>query len=345
MYLSTLHSYPGVELTALCGRDQNRSATLAAKYGSPQVFTDYREMLKRADLQAVIVGAPDDLHHPMSLAAFDAGLHVLCDKPLAFNLAQAGEMLAAAQASKRVHMVLFTYRWMPYFRYVKDLLEQGLIGRLFSSEFRYVMGYARSSAYQWRLDRQRANGALGDLGVHMIDLARWLVGEIATVSAHSRVCVQRQGPDGGALDPANDSTYLLLTYADGSHGQIHASLVTHLGDRFMQQQVMLYGENGGLEIDVQYEGSQAGVRLSVTREPGGRFEHVEVPDTYWGSVDRNAPFTAFNRQPIGPRAFVDTILAGRAATPNFEDGYRAQQVIHAALESQRLGKWIDLKTL
>jgi len=343
MYLSTLYHYPLADLVAICGRDQERAKEMATKYNIPQVFADYKEMIAQGELDMLIVGTPDDLHHLITMQALRAGLHVLCDKPLALTIQQAEEMVVAAEKTKRNHMVLFTYRYMPFFRYVHDLVSQGLIGRCYNSEFRYLMGYARKQEYHWRLDQKRANGALGDIGVHMIDMARWLVGDIARVSALSTVFVDRPGAGDEDLEPANDSTSLLVEFDNGAQGMIHASLIADLGDRFMQQQVKLYGEDGSLEIDIQYEGAEAGVALYVSRNQDERFQRIDVPASYWSGVDRTEPFDVFTQQAIGCRAFVDAIIENRPITPSFYDGYKAQQVIAAAMESHRLGNWVTIK--
>ena len=345
MYLSSLHEYPQADLVAICGRNQEHAQEMAAKYNIAQVFTDYKAMIDQAGLDMIVIGAPDDLHHEIAMQAFEAGLHVLCDKPLAFSLQQARDMLDAAQKSHQKHMVLFTYRYYPFFRYVHDLLTDGLIGRCYHCEFRYLMGYARQPQYFWRIDQERANGALGDLGVHMIDMARWLVGDVKRVSAQSGVFVVRNGVDGEPLNPANDSSSLLVEFENGSQGFIHASLVAHLGDRFMQQQVKLYGEGGSLEIDIQYRADEAQVDLFVARDPGEQFEQLQVPASYWGDVDRSDTFAVFRQQSFGCRAFVDAILEDRQITPDFLDGYKAQQVIEAASQSGATGQRVNIKDL
>lgn len=342
MYLSSLHNHPGAELVAICGRNRERAGEMAAKYNISRVFTDYKAMIDQGGLDAVIVGAPDDLHYEITMQALRAGLHVLCDKPLALTAQQAWEMYAAAEMAGVKHMVLFTFRWMPFFRYVRDLIGQGAIGRCYHCEFRFLMGYARQQEYQWRLDRKRANGALGDLGVHMIDMARWLVDDIARVSAQSGVFVGRPGAAGGQIDPANDAACLLTEFANGAHGMIHATLVAHLADRFMQQQVKLYGQTGSLEIDIQYAGAEAGVTLHVAPDQEERFQKLEVPASYWGDVNRSEPFGVFTHQPVGCRTFIDAILENRPVAPTFYDGYKAQQVITAALEAHRSGKWVTI---
>src|SRR5204863_9035868 len=121
----------------------------------------------------------------------DARLHVLCEKPMASTAEQAREMYQAAEAAQVQNMVFFTYRWMPFWRYARDLIEQGAIGRCYHCDFHCIGGYARGQNYMWRFDGARANGVLGDLGSHAIDLARWLVGDIAQVRAQLGTAVTR----------------------------------------------------------------------------------------------------------------------------------------------------------
>ena len=343
MYLPALQSHPQAEITAICGRNRASAEDLAAKYNIPNVFTDYSDMIKLSGLDAILIGTPDDLHYEMTMQSISAGLHVLCDKPLALTAQQAWEMYQAAETAKVMHMVLFTYRWMPFFRYIKDLIDQGYVGRFYHAEFRYMMGYARQREYLWRFDQKRANGVLGDLGVHMIDLARWLVGDISRVSAQLGVFVERLGVDDGVIDPANDAAFVLTEFANGAHGSIHASVVAYLADRFMQQQVKIYGEAGTLEIDIPYEGAEAGEVIRAARNDDQQFQTLEVPASYWGDVSRSDPSEVFTKQSMGCRAFIDAILENQLVTPNFYDGYKAQQVIEAAMDSHRLAKWISVE--
>ena len=343
MHISTLRTHPQAELVAICGRNRERAEEMAAKYNIPKVFTDYEEMIQQGGLDALIVGAPDDLHYEITMQALSAGLHVLCEKPLALTAQQAREMYEEAEKVKVKHMVMFTYRWMPFFRYVRDLLDQGYIGRCYHCEFRYLMGYGRQKEYLWRFDQKRANGVLADMGSHMIDLARWLVGDISRVSAQLGVFVDRPGVDGGRIDPANDCAFLLTEFANGAHGMIHVTAVAHMADRDMQQQVNLYGDAGSLEIDILYGGAEAGAVIRVARNQDEQFQTLEVPASYWGEVSRSDPFDVFTKQSAGTRSFIDAILANSPVTPTFYDGYKAQQVIEAALVSHKSGNWVTTK--
>src|SRR5438105_1476125 len=128
--LPNLKSHPRATLSAICGRDQARAATLAKKYDIPQVYDDYRTMLARADLDAVVIATPDDLHYPMTMAALDAGLHVVCDKPLASNVQRARQMYQKAEAAGLKHMVFFTNRWLPPYQYLAHLMSEGYVGKV-----------------------------------------------------------------------------------------------------------------------------------------------------------------------------------------------------------------------
>ena len=184
LHLPSFKSHPGAHLSAICGRDRNRAAEMAAKFEIAAVYTDYREMIAKAGLDAVVVATPDDLHYPMTMAALEAGLHVLCEKPLANDAAQARAMYQKAEATRVQHMVFLSYPWQPHYRYVHQLLADGYVGRPRHCQMRYVGGYGRNPAYSWHFDAQRANGALGNLGSHLIHFARQYVGEIAG-SAHT----------------------------------------------------------------------------------------------------------------------------------------------------------------
>ncbi|HUT18304.1 MAG TPA: Gfo/Idh/MocA family oxidoreductase, partial [Anaerolineae bacterium] len=341
-HLPRVKSHPRAELAAICGRNRARAEEMADKYGIPLVYTDYREMIEVGDLDAVIVSTPDDLHYPMTMAALDAGLHVLCEKPMALDRTQAKEMYEKAEAAGVKHMVCFTYRWAPAYRYLKQLLEEGYIGRCYHCRFGYLAGYGRAGRYGWKYDRRRGLGALGDLGSHMIDLARWYVGDIVRVSACLDAFVERPGHEGEALDPANDAAFLTVEFENGAQGMIEISAVAHVGARGQEQQVRLYGSLGTLEADGSIlEGEMRGVRHDEEQ-----LRVLPVPDALWGDVNRAQPLAmqimeAFVKQPIGDRLFIDAILGDQPVVPSFYDGLKVQEVIDAALRSHQRGEWVS----
>jgi predicted dehydrogenase len=318
---------------------------MASKYDIPRVFTDYQEMIEKADLQAVVIITPDDLHYPMTMDALDAGLHVLCEKPLACTAAQAKEMYEKAHGKGVKHMTFLPYRWLPHYTHLRALLDEGYIGRCLHCSFSYLAGFARGGEYSWRYDRQRANGALGDLGTHMIDLARWYVGEIADVSATLAVFVERRGSDGETLDSANDAAVLTVRFANGVQGSVQASAVAHVGAPMQEHHIRLHGDGGTLALDSP--GSGAEIRGMQASED--EYRPLEVPDDLWGDVDLTAPYfvklrSAFESRSVGDRLFIDSILQDRPIIPSFYDGFKSQEVVDAAIASHDTCQWVRVNS-
>src|SRR5579859_7819669 len=141
MYLPALQNHPKGKIVAVCGRDPDRTQVFAARWNIPHFYTDFRKLLDAGGLDALIVASANDSHHPITMAALDAGLHVLCEKPLALNAIQAREMADKAKSSGRKNMVPFTYRYMPTNRYLKQLIDEGYIGRPYHLNIRYYADY------------------------------------------------------------------------------------------------------------------------------------------------------------------------------------------------------------
>ena len=344
MHLPLLQSHPQAKIAAICGRNRDRAEEMARKYDVPNVYTDYRALIEKGDLHAVVVAVPDDVHYPMTVHALDKGLYVLCEKPLAHRADQAREMFEKAEQAGVKHMTYFTYRWMPGFRHVKQLISDGYLGAPYHVHIRYLAGYGRRAYYQWKWDRRRAHGILGDLGSHMIDLARWYFGDMVGVSARLSTFVERPGKDDQPLDPANDSALLTLQFENDAVGVIQVSAVAHVGDRGQEQHVVLHGEDGTLEIDAD---SAHGYTVRGARHDDEEFQVLATPDVLLAGADVNAPFmdqmmAIFRTQSVGTRLFVDAIVDGLPLSPSFYDGLQVQQVIDAANASDEQGCWVSL---
>jgi predicted dehydrogenase len=181
---------------------------------------------------------------------------------------------------------------------------------------------------------------LGDLGSHAIDFARRYVGDIAKVSGHLATFVQRPGPDGQILDAANDSAQLAVEFANGAHGSIHVSAVSHQGETSLA----LYGEAGSLELVFSFTGAE----LRGSRSGDEAWQTLKVPDALWHDADRTGSLIEqildlFKRQPVANRLFIDAILDDRPIDSTFYDGWKAQQVIDAAIASHEQGRWINVE--
>ena len=186
-------------LAAICGRDRAAAEAAAARLGWAAAETDWRALIARDDVDLVDIAAPGDLHAPIAIAALEAGKHVLCEKPLANTLAEAEAMKAAADAAYprgARAMVGFNYRRVPALALARRLVEQGRIGPLRHVRAVYLQDWLADpeAPMTWRMRAERAgSGALGDLGAHVVDLARYLTGdEITGVSAVSATFVRER---------------------------------------------------------------------------------------------------------------------------------------------------------
>jgi predicted dehydrogenase len=342
MHLPCLKSHPHAHIASICGRNRDRADEIAKKYEIPLVFTDYREMIEKGKLHAIVVAAPDDLHYQMTMDALDAGLHILCEKPMARNAKQASKMYKKAESVGVKHMVMFTHRWWPHIEYLKKLIDTGYIGRCYHCDIFLLWDYAREARYEWRFDRKRSNGVLGDLGSHMIDWARLFVGDIARVSAHLNTFIERPGPHGEILDPANDSALLAIEFENGAQGVIHTSYVPYLGNRMFEMNITLHGQSGTLEVVF----TALSAEVHAVREDNKRFEIKTFPDYLPGDVDQgdiSPMFKIFCKLPVGDRFFIDSILEDRPVIPNFYDGLKVQEVVDAAIQSHENNSWVSIQ--
>ena len=343
MFLPSFASHPQAEVAAICGRTKARAQEMAAKYGIARVFTDYRQLIGSGELDAVAVATPDDLHHEMTMMALDAGLHVLCDKPLALTAAHAREMYEEAEARQLKHMTLFTWRWQPHFQLVKNLIDDGYIGRCFHARFAILGDFGRKKDYRWRADGRRSNGIVSDLGAHMIDFARWYLGDIDSVCAQLSTFVDVDSLDDVPLVPTNDAAALLLQMANGSQVTIEVSAVTKRGEDAIDVGVRFYGESGTLEADQIFFGAAAGGYVRGITGEEKQLRILDIPVAMSEGLDLRNPLDPFYKQAVGPRLFVDSIIEDKQISPSFYDGWKVQEVIDAALVSQNERRWVSVR--
>ena len=143
MYLPALNRHPNATVKAICGRDDARTKDYAEKQNIPNYFTDYEAMVASGLIDAVVIVTSNKTHYGMTIKALDAGLHVLCEKPLAMNVTQANEMVRKAEETGLKCLVPFTYRFMPAARYLKRLIDEGYIGKPYNLNMRYYTGSFR----------------------------------------------------------------------------------------------------------------------------------------------------------------------------------------------------------
>jgi predicted dehydrogenase len=342
MYFNSLTGRDDVEIAAISGRTPGPLAEMATKHGIGATYTDYRELIANGNLDAVVVATPDDQHLEMTLAAIDKGLHVLCEKPLANSAADARKMLEAAERAGIKHMVLFTWRWQPHFQWLKALLDGGELGKVYRAQFSFITGFARNDLYQWRHDPSRANGVLGDLGSHMIDLGRWYFGEIAGVSAHVANSIPRASIQGHQTGDSNDSAHLSLAFANGVLGVVDVTTVSHTADMLCKQIVRIEAEKGTVEVEHVFLGEHAGATIRLLRADEDTIRDVKVPPEYFGNSEPGDLLGVYKTEPVGALGFVKAVREDLRPEPGFDVALRVQEVVDAALRSQKERRWIDL---
>jgi predicted dehydrogenase len=330
--LDALAQHPRTEVRALCDPLAERVRPLAEKYGVPGVYADYGTMLASEELDGVCISTPNHLHVPMVRGALARGLHVMCEKPLALEAADARSLLEAARAARVTHGVNFSNRSNPAVKYVKEQLEQGVCGRICEVHLTYLQdGLADPGAgYSWRNSRAASgSGALGDIGSHLLDLSRLFIGEVASISALLGIVTpERVRPDGtiGVVD-ADDLAYLHLRYATGAFGLLRVSRVAQ-GNGDLRR-VELFGDRAALVLEIDDEINRV-LRADAHAAWGGGFREVFAHDprlSTWG---------------INTLEWADAAIEGRETSPNFEDGLRSQEILDAAIRSHAERRWIDL---
>lgn len=342
MYVPSLNSHPAADVVAVCGRNLERAGAVAALLGGARIFADWRGMIAAGGLDAVIIVVPDDLHPAMAEAAAAAGLHVMCEKPLANSLPEAVAMAGAVSSADVVNLVLFTWRWQPHWRYVRHLVDTGYVGRLLRARLSFFEGIAFGPGYKWRFDGRRGSGTAGDLGSHMIDMAHWLTGEeVVSVGADFRTFADQSREADPAPLPVSDSCFITLAMAGGAQILVDVSSASFMADRDCLVTVEIHGDKGTIEGAHRFLGAEVGVTLRGAQVGDARFADLVVPPEYYdGGVERDAVFDPYVKQSAGVRAFLDAIVAGRKAAPDFAEAVRVQRVLEAVKASAATGRLV-----
>jgi predicted dehydrogenase len=323
-------------LAAIAGRDEVAVSEARARYGYAAAYTDWRQLLADPGVDLLDNGGPNDVHAEPCIAAAEAGKHVLCEKPLGRTAAEAKTMLEAVTRAGVVHMTSFNYRFVPAIRHAYDLIHDGRLGTIYHFRARYLQDWLAdpSAPYTWRLSRASAgSGVLGDLGSHVVDLARFLVGEPVAVSAALQTFTTER--PGGRVD-VDDAFACSVEFGSGALGTLEGSRVA-------------MGNKNGLALEVN--GSSGSLRFNLER-----LNELEVCTLGSGDGFTNLlitgpayPLTKYwwpSGHIIGwEHTFVhelahllEAIVTGTSVAPygaTFEDGYRAAVICEAIATAAR----------
>lgn len=341
------------ELVGICGRDQKALRKAATRFGFNYLTTDWQELISDENIQIFSNGGPNHLHAETSIAAARAGKHVFCEKPLARNADEAQEMWKAVRAQDIKHMTAFNYRFVPAIRQAKRILDRGELGRIYHFRASYLQDWLsphHNTPMSWRLQKETAgSGVLGDLGSHIIDLGRFLIDDVQSVSALTKTFeTERPDPNTGESKTVDvdDAFVSTVEFHNGTIGTLQAS--RNATGRKNHATIEINGEHGSLYFNLERLNELQIYRVDQDRTSNG-FETVSVtgPDHPWGDQwwpeGHNLGWEHAHTHAIAH--FLNCIANDQDVSPygaTFEDGYRAARVCDAILESAQTGQRIHL---
>jgi len=340
------------KLIAIAGRNEESVKEAAKRYGYATYYTDWKQLILDDRIQLFDNGGPNDAHAEPCIAAARAGKHILCEKPLARNAKEAAEMLEAVEKAGVVHMVAHNYRFVPAIRLARDLIESGKLGQIYHFRAVYLQEWIMDPNFPfvWRLDRKiSGSGALGDLGSHIIDLARFLVGEPRKVSAMAKTFIkQRPLPGGGSAEVTVDDAFVsLVEFENGAMGTLEAS--RFCAGRKNHQVLEINGANGTIIFDLERLNElQVFWKDEQPRETQG-FHNVLVSESYhpfWQHWWPQGHIIGWEHTFVHEIAhLLDAIVNKKPVAPygaDFLDGYKNAVICDAILESAEKEKAIAI---
>jgi predicted dehydrogenase len=349
--------YPPVaipKLVAIAGRSEDAVAEAAKRYGYARYYTDWRDMIKDDDVQVVDNGAPNNMHAEPCIAAAEAGKHVICEKPLARSAAEAASMLEAVTKAGVKHMVGFNFRFFPAIVQAKQLIDSGAFGEIYHFRASYLQEFITDPDFPliWRLDEEVAgSGALGDLGAHIIDLGRFLVGEPVKVSAMTKTFIkERPLPDGSGTGEVgvDDAFVSTVEFENGAIGTLEAS--RFCPGRKNHQTLEINAEKGSLVFDIErLNEMQVYWKDEEPKETRG-FHNVLVSEAYhpyWEYWWPHGHIIGWAHSFIHELAhFLGAIVNDGDVAPygaTFDDGYKNAVICDAIVESAKTEKHVRIK--
>src|SRR5216117_2599258 len=221
----------GCRVVAVCQRDVAGAKAVVDRYGVPHVFERWEEMLEQAKPEIVVIATPPHLHRAIAVRALASGAHVLCEKPLAMTRAEAEAMVDAARRAGRVGMTCFNWRFAAAMQELHSRVAEGALGRILHLALRWLGSRwaDEKAAATWRMDRAQAgHGAMGDMGVHLVDLVRWTFGEFRRVSAHTGIAYpSRSAPCVSRPPDTEDYCTVVGELTSGAQVTLTASRAAH----------------------------------------------------------------------------------------------------------------------
>ena len=337
-YLPALQHVQSARVVAIASARLERATEAAAAFGVPHATDDWRALLRDHELDLVCIATPPDLHAPMTLAALEAGAHVLCEKPTAMDAGEARTLRDRAAELGRIGLIGHELRFDPNRRRVAEWIAAGTIGEVLHAHVTHATpGWAARAgrrAGDWKALAERGGGILGAHGSHLVDLLRWWFGPVlATFARLETLTPDRVDPVTGAAwtATADDFVHLLTEHDRCRHADVRLSAVAPVAH---ENATVLHGREGTLLLRHDDE------TLHVAR-PGGAFEDITERDPN-AELPGVGP-SVWNVATVGLlQELCSAIHEGRApaAGATFEDGWRNQRVLDAARQAHAERRWV-----
>ncbi|OMF38874.1 dehydrogenase [Paenibacillus sp. FSL H8-0548] len=351
------------EMKAICGRDPEALEQARVQFGWESAETDWKELVKREDIDLIDINAPSDAHKAIALGAAAEGKHIFCEKPLALSLADSREMLEAAEKAGIKHMVGFSYRFAPAVQLAKKLVSDGRIGEIHHFRAVFLQDWILDPSFPlvWRLQKEIAgSGSHGDLGAHLIDMARFLVGEFDEVIGMNETFVKERpiasamtglsakgsedGPRGEVT--VDDATLFMTRFANGALGSFEATRFA-AGHRCTNA-FEINGSKGSIKFDFERmnelqvyftndDEDVQGFRRVLATDPS----HAYM-DAWWPAGHTIGYEHTFTHE---MHELMQSFAEDRQPVPNFVDGVKCQEVLEAVDRSIAERRWVSISEL
>jgi predicted dehydrogenase len=358
-YRQVGHFFPGKltpRMKVICGRDRAGAEAAAKQFGWDDVETDWRKVIERKDIDVVDISTPGNLHHEMGVAAAQAGKHIVCEKPLANTLAEAKDMLRAVEKAGVKHMIMHNYRKIPAVAFAKKLIDDGKIGDIYHYHGAYLQDWIMDPNFPlvWRLEKKFAgSGALGDIGAHAVDLARYLNSDILSLSSLVTTFIKERplvdagagswgakGSKGKGRVTVDDDANFLTRFRNGSVGVFESS--RFCGGRRNYNTFQVYGSKGSIAFNLErmnelefYDRTEAAVDQG--------FKTIMVTEgahPYVGNWWPPGHIIGYEHTFVHAiHDFLTCLENDTMPSPNFKDGVKNQAVLDAVERSAKSGKW------
>jgi predicted dehydrogenase len=329
----------GPRLVAISGRNEEAVANAAHRYGYERFYTDWHDLVADPEIGLFDNGGPNALHAEPTIAAAQAGKHVLCEKPLGRTAGESYEIWSRVAATGVKHMCAFNYRFVPAVRLAKEMIDGGEIGDIRHFRGRYLQDWGDDPSLDtWRFHADEAgSGALGDLGAHVVDLSRFLVGEIASVSGLMKTFLPGRQVD--------DAIEAAVEFEEGAVGTIEATRLA-LGRRNAFQWE-INGSKASLAFDMERLNELQVFRADGDRARGFKTVLVSEPEhPFWEHWWPPGHIIGWEHTFVHEIHHLLRAIAGETEVApygaDFEDGYRAGEICDAIVRSSETGRREDV---